>query len=133
MYLSTQQGKDIHIIDDSASSYHQIGITLLNDTRGNRVDNIVNDKREGVAIVSEIYKQWLAEDKNYSWVTLTKCFRRCRLNTLAYDIEEHFGLPSPPDDEKGTISILLAQKSVGYGSSDTSLPKLRNCEAHSRV
>ena len=105
MYLSTQQGKDIHIIDDSANSYHQIGITLLNDTRGNRVDNIVNDKREGVAIVTEIYKQWLAEDKNHSWVTLTKCFRCCRLNTLAYDIEKHFGLPSPPDDEKGTLQL----------------------------
>ena len=114
--MSTQQGKDIHIIDDSASSYRQIGITLLNDTWGNRVDNIVNDKSEGVAIVSEIYKQWLAEDKNHSWVTLTKCFRRCRLNTLAYDIEEHFGFPSPPDDEKGKISILLSQKSADFGS-----------------
>ena len=105
MYLSTQQGKDIHIIDDSASSYRQIGITLLNDTRGNRVAYIVNDKREGVAIVTETYKQWLAEDKNHSWGTLTKCFRYCRLNTLAHDIEEHFGLPSPPDNEKGTLTL----------------------------
>ena len=51
--------------------------------------------RQVMDIMREIYREWLSEDINCSWTTLTDCFRQCDLNNLAYSIEQHFGLPSP--------------------------------------
>ena len=104
MYLQISEGYGIRIIEDSAQSYHCIGNHLLNGNSGTRVDNIEeNQKGKQENIIYEIYKQWMREDQNHSWTKLTKCFRVCKLNSLAYDIEQHFGIPSPPEsnDQRG--------------------------------
>ena len=107
IHLVTREGKDIHIIEESAKYYRQIGTILLNDERGNKVDTIVDDTREKTETITEIYKKWMREDPNYSWVKLTQCFRKCSLNSLASDIEQHFGIPPPPDSPAGTLFVCL--------------------------
>ena len=102
MCLSRRDRKSIYIIEESATSYRRIGTLLLNDRRGKRVDIIESDEGEKAEkIITEIYKKWMAEDKNYSWTTLTECFRECRLKTLANDIEQYFGITSPQKSEEG--------------------------------
>ena len=102
MCLSRRDAKSIYIIEESATSYRRIGTLLLNDRRGKRVDIIESDEGEKAEkIITEIYKKWMAEDKNYSWTTLTECFRECRLKTLANDIEQHFGITLPQKSEEG--------------------------------
>ena len=105
MNLSTSEG-DIKIIQKSAKYYRGVGIILLNDRHGDRVDVFQQDTRwQSEAIVLKIYTEWLAEDPNCSWMTLTDCFRQCGADRLAYSIEQHFGLPSPQQNPEG-ISIL---------------------------
>ena len=107
MHLNTCVGKDIRIIEESASCYHFIGSHLLDDRYGSRVEAIeydAGDKRE--RIITEIYKKWMKEDPSYSWTTLTECFRACRLHRLANDIEQHFGIPSPHKGPKAYLYTL---------------------------
>ena len=100
--LPTSEG-DVKIIQRSAKQYRMIGIILLHDRYGDRVDVIEQDNRgKGQASILTVYKEWLAEDTNCSWVTLTDCFRQCGLDPLAYSIEQHFGLSSPQQDSEGT-------------------------------
>ena len=106
MYLSTCERESINIIQESANSYRCIGTILLNDRYGTRVDVIESDMREkGEKIITEVYKEWMKEDPGYSWMTLTECFRACNLNRLAHDIEQHFGIPSPPENGEGTFLL----------------------------
>ena len=96
MKLTTRIGAVIKVIENSANHYKLIGTILLDDRYGERVETIENDLRgKGEAIIREIYKKWMKEDTNCSWLTLTECFRDCNLHRLASDIEEHFGFPSP--------------------------------------
>ena len=105
--LSTSEG-DIKIIQRSARPYRKIGIILLHDRYGERVDVIEQDKMwQSEAIILTIYTKWLAEDTNCSWVTLTDCFRQCGLDRLAYSIERNFGLPSPLLDAEGTVRVKI--------------------------
>ena len=107
MHLSTCEGKDIRIIEESAQSYRQIGTILLDDKRGNKVDTIFDDARgKTTETITEVYKKWMKEDPSYSWMKLTQCFRECSLNSLASDIEQHFGLPSPLESRAGTVFSL---------------------------
>ena len=100
--LTTVDGREIRVIEGTANHYDCIGPKLLNDRYGERVDTITRDERgKGEKIIREIYKKWMREDVNCSWATLTVCFRDCGLNRLAHDIEQHFGLPSPPELPKG--------------------------------
>ena len=70
--------------------------SALSYCHGNRVDTIENDARgRAETIITEIYKKWMNEDPDYSWMTLTECFRACNFNRLASDIEHHFRIPSP--------------------------------------
>ena len=101
MNLKTSQG-DLKIIRRSAKHYHSIGILLLDDRHGDRVDVIIHDKmKQANAIMLTVYKEWIDEDPKCSWATLTECFRQCELTSLASSIEQHFELPSP----KGIIHI----------------------------
>ena len=104
MYLKTSQG-DLNIIRRSAKHYHEIGILLLNDHHGDRVDVIVHDKIKAKDIMLTVYREWIDEDPKCSWDTLTECFRQCELTSLASSIEQHFELPSPHHDPKGIIHI----------------------------
>ncbi|CAI7991595.1 hypothetical protein GBAR_LOCUS785, partial [Geodia barretti] len=92
--LSTSQG-DIRILKESAAKYTQIGALLLRDDTGAIVSAMEQSDR--VATVEIIYKQWIQEDEDHSWEKLIQCFRDVELNSLARDLELHFGLPSPSD------------------------------------
>lgn len=95
--LSTSSGGEITVIQDTANHFKNIGTILLNDRFGERVDVIESNMRgQREDIIREVYKKWMREDVNYSWTTLTECFRECHLHRLAQSIEEHFGIPSPP-------------------------------------
>ena len=108
IHLTAGEGKDIHIIEESAINYRQIGTILLDDERGNKVDSIEHDTGgKAEEAITEIYKKWMKEDPNYSWVKLTQCFRKCSLNSLASDIEQHFGIPPPPESRAGTVFVCL--------------------------
>ena len=94
--LPSHGGRVIKVIESSATHYYNIGIILLNDRHGDRVSAIERSlNRQVMDIMREVYREWLSEDINCSWTTLTDCFRQCDLNNLAYSIEQHFGLPSP--------------------------------------
>ena len=71
-----------------------------------------------------IYKEWLAEDTNCSWVTLTDCFRQCGLDHLAYSIEQHFGLPTPKQHSQGWTSTI--SKIRAYSLAQTPRSQVEN-------
>ena len=90
--LSTST-RDIRILDESAEKYRDIGTILLNDDSGAIVRGI-KVTAEGNA-VRMIYERWLQEDPDHTWKKLIHCFRDVKLNSLARELELHFGLPSP--------------------------------------
>ena len=93
---------DISIIEETAHAYRKIGTILLNDRRGVRVDTFeIDENWKSHKIMRGIYRQWIVEDEYHSWTTLTECLRDCNLNTLAFIIEQHFGLPSPVQMKEG--------------------------------
>ena len=98
--LTTSQGRDIRILERSAVKYRDIGAILLKDDTGAVVKTIQDIARDNpVVAVRMIYERWLGEDDDHSWKKLAKCFRNVQLNPLARDIEQHFGLPSPSNDQ----------------------------------
>ena len=93
--FSTHNGV-INVMQQTAARYREIGSYLLNDRSGAIVRGIeVSTRGDPVAAVDMIYARWMEEDVNCSWRKLTQCFRDCGLNSLASDMEQHFGLPSP--------------------------------------
>ena len=90
--LSTHAGV-INIMEETAPWYRDIGVILLKDRNGTKVDGIEKSVRgEPLEAVHMIYARWMTEDVDYSWRKLTQCFRDCGLNVLANNIEEHFGI-----------------------------------------
>ena len=82
-------------MQQTAARYRDIGILLLNDRNGAIVDGIeVSARGDPLVAVDMIYTKWIREDVDCSWKKLTQCFRDCGLNSLASDIEQHFGLTS---------------------------------------
>ena len=103
--LTTCTGEVINIIEETAKAYREIGTILLSDRHGARVDSFeIDENWKAKKIIRGIYKQWIAEDEHHSWIALTECLRDCKLNTLAYTIEQCFGLPSPVQIREGKIS-----------------------------
>ena len=81
-----------------------IGAILLNDRYGKQVNIIETVARGNPEVaVREIYRKWLDQDAYNSWATLLECFRHCKLNRLASDIEQHLGLPSSQQTLEGMI------------------------------
>ena len=73
----------------------------MRDDTGARVSAIANAARgDQLEAVRKIYETWMQEDEDHSWKKLIKCFRDVQLNSLAKDLELHFGLPSPSDRGK---------------------------------
>ena len=97
--LSTSKG-DIRIVKKSAAKYKEIGTLLLRDDTGAIVGAIEQSDR--VTKVTSIYQQWIQEDEDHSWEKLIKCLRDVQLNSLARELELHFGLTSPSDNGKVT-------------------------------
>ena len=90
--LSTCKG-DIRILEESAVKFRDIGAFLLKDSRGARVRAIANTALgDQVKAVRMIYVKWMEEDEDHSWKKLIKCLRDVQLNSLAGDLELHFGL-----------------------------------------
>ena len=85
--------RDIRILDESAEKYQDIGTILLNDDSGAIVRGIKVTAQGNV--VRMIYERWLQEDPDHTWKKLIQCFRDVKLNSLARELELHFGLPSP--------------------------------------
>ena len=99
--ISTRQG-ELKIVEESAHKYREIGIILLKDKTGTKV-NAIDREMKGVPVdaVREIYSRWLMEDEDHSWKKLALCLRDCDLNVLAKAIEEHFGLLPPQLSQEG--------------------------------
>ena len=106
--LSTSKGRDVRILDNSAVKFEDIGTILLKDRSGARVMAITRIALgDPVVAVRMIYEKWIQEDEDHSWKKLAKCFRDVQLNPLARDIEQHFGLPSPSNDQGVYTFVVL--------------------------
>ncbi|CAI8031466.1 hypothetical protein GBAR_LOCUS17856 [Geodia barretti] len=89
-----RQFKRLRIVDKSAKLYKDIGTKLL--TTAALVDSISEVANEDPKkAIKLIYKRWIRTDEGHSWRKLTQCFKDVGLNSLARDLEKHFGLPSP--------------------------------------
>ena len=98
--LSTSK-REISILKESAVKFKDIGTFLLRDDTGARVSAIANAAfGDQVGAVRMIYIEWMREDEDHSWKKLIKCFRDVQLNSLARELELHFGLPSHSDRGK---------------------------------
>ena len=117
MTLSTSEG-DINIIQKTALHYREIGTYLLEDRGGEKVGIIKHDRKTAVAIMTEIYTQWIAMD--HSWAKLTECFRKCTcdLHSLASIIERHFEPPSPTEIHSQS-KVMTSQVSSDEESDDS--------------
>ena len=109
--LSTSK-REVRILEESAAKYRQIGAFLLRDDNGARVSAIEQSNR--VTTVTMIYQQWMQEDEDHSWKKLIKCFRDVQLNSLARDLELHFGLPSPSDRGKVGDTLQTITMTTSY-------------------
>ena len=77
-------------------SYRAIGTLLLNDESGAIVSGIAKTALGNTEdAVRMIYEKWIQEDEDHTWEKLIQCFRDVQLNSLAKELELHFGLPSP--------------------------------------
>ena len=106
--LSTSK-RDIRILEESAVKFRDIGAFLLRDDTG-AIDGAIaktalGDQDEAVRM---IYEEWMREDEDHLWKKLIQCLRDVQLNSLARDLELHFGLPSPSDRGKvgGTLQTI---------------------------
>ena len=93
--LSASKG-DIRVLEKSAVEYRQIGIILLNDNSGAIVSSITKAAYgQPETAIEMVYQRWICQHEDHSWKKLIQCFRDVQLNSLAKDIEQHFGLFSP--------------------------------------
>ena len=107
MKLSSPSQGDIRIIEETASSYKEIGTILLNDRNGAILAEIEKATRgEPKEAIREVYGRWMRQDENYSWQKLIQCFRDCSLNVLAFDIERHFRL-HPPQSSRTSMPLYI--------------------------
>ena len=121
--LPSHGGRVIKVIESTATHYYNIGIILLNDRHGDRVTAIERSLNGRVMdIMREIYREWLSEDINCSWTTLTDCFRQCDLNNLAHSIEQHFRLPSPSSHSLQHIPVPQSQHTPVSSLQHTPVP-----------
>lgn len=97
---------DIRIIEESMAHYSVIGHRLLNNKQEDRIKDIERSKPTTRERMEEVYRIWLHEDKNHSWVTLCECFRTCKaagLDPLARKIEIHLGVTTLLTDGKRSM------------------------------
>ena len=91
--LETHNG-DVRIVEESAKLYKDIGTKLLPTAAlVDAISEVANGDPKKAIIL--IYKKWIRTDKGHSWRKLIQCFKYVGLNSLAQDLEKHFGLHSP--------------------------------------
>ena len=106
--LTILRGRGVTILEETAVYYRDIGTILLKDDTGAIVKGIAQSALgDPVEAMRRIYEKWLQKDENHSWQKLAKCFRNVQLNSLASDIEQHYGLPL-----EGIISNRQSSKMV---------------------
>lgn len=81
-------------MQETAAHYRSIGIILLKDRYGHRLQTIEMDRTVPSPMdkIREIYAKWLQEEPYHSWATLCECFRQCNLHTLAQRIEKYLNI-----------------------------------------
>ena len=78
------------IVEKSAGLYKDIGTMLLTTALVDSISEVANeDPKKAIRL---IYKRWIRTDEDHSWGKLIQCFKEVGLNSLAQDLEEHFGL-----------------------------------------
>ena len=96
--LTTSNGQDIRILEVSAVKYRDIGTILLKDDTGAVVSALTKTAQgDSLEVLRMIYEKWIQKDEDHSWKKLVQCFRDVQLNSLARDIEQHFGPLSPSE------------------------------------
>ena len=79
-------------MEESAERYKDIGTKLLTTALVDSISEVANeDPKKAIRL---IYKRWIRTDKGHSWRKLTKYFKDVGLNSLAWELEDHFGLLS---------------------------------------
>ena len=81
---------DLEVIENIGTEYEKFGTFLLKDDKGVLVDAIKHDclgKTHG--ITRKILQEWLAgKGEPVTWACLVKTLHRCKLNTLADEIQQ---------------------------------------------
>ena len=79
---------ELGVPEQVGNKYKKFGTLLLNDQRGNRIDNIDKELRGNVEeINTKILQDWLnGKGQSVSWETLLDSLRACNLNELANHI-----------------------------------------------
>ena len=84
----TSEGRHLRIITEAADHFMPIGCYLLQDANGARVLAISKNSHNLDNTLREIFSAWIREDVRCSWEKLVECFRHCKLNKLAKEIED---------------------------------------------
>ena len=90
-FHSCSNQRNINIPEEIGIHYRSFGILLLNDERGNLVENIVHDERHnGAACINlMILKRWVnGTGRPVTWRVLVEVLKDIELGELAREIEE---------------------------------------------
>ena len=90
LFLKGNDGEPVHIIERIGNKYHKLGIHLLDDSHGTKMEIVVaNENRKAEAITREMLTMWINGQgiKDIDWKTLIDALRTGpKLNVLADDI-----------------------------------------------
>ena len=90
--FTTKSGHHINIVKHTAAHYRNIGISLLQDTTGNIIqEKVIPHMNKSVEISLHIYRRWLMESPTASWSELIKCLKINNFDVIAQEIEETLG------------------------------------------
>ena len=90
-FYSCSNQRNINIPEEIGIHYRCFGILILNDERGNLVENIVHDERHnGAACINlMILKRWVnGTGRPVTWRVLVEVLKDIELGELAREIEE---------------------------------------------
>ena len=90
MLISLPELLQLNVPQQIGTKYEEFGTLLLNDDTGNIVNNISAEcQRIPEKIITKILEEWIAgRGRPGTWETLIEVLRRCKLNTLANQIQE---------------------------------------------
>ena len=114
----TKDGQQLKIVERIGADYKHLGIVLLNDDTGSKIQAIVADHRQqSHEITNDILIRWLKGGgrEPVTWATFVAVLKEVSLTELAKDIEKQTGPvrsetnhPLPPKG-KGMFSITTQQ------------------------
>ena len=80
--------KKVNIIEGIGNGYDRVGIKLLHDNAGNKMEMIKHDERTAEAITRKVLTRWIRGEgrKPTSWATLATVLDECNLCTLSKEI-----------------------------------------------